>query len=149
MRLATIKSVYTWYLYSKINSTICRPCGYFTKAAMAISVQEKVYSSTHCLRYMANNLAIFYNSNSEIIMACSFPALASRKELLQQQRSIPGNNRDSHERKKSIEVYSAPSDEFTGHKVRKNDTSLQLAKSASTYSLRSIYGSTKYYNNYL
>jgi hypothetical protein len=36
---------------------------------MAISVQEKRYSSAHTLRYMANNSAVLYNGDSKFIVA--------------------------------------------------------------------------------
>ena len=82
---------------------------------------------------MANNLAIFYNSNSEIIMPV-FRLLLQGKNFYNSSGPFPAiimiatNERSPSKR-------SAPSDEFTGHKVRKNDTSLQPAKSASTYTV--------------
>ena len=71
---------------------------------MAISVQEKVHSSAHCLRYMANNLAIFYNSNSEIIMAV-FRLLLQGKNFSNSSGPFPAIIMIlNHERKKSTEA---------------------------------------------
>lgn len=79
------------------HSTISWPSGIFTKTAMAITVQEKVYSSAHTLGYVANNSVILYNAGNSKIYDGRFQAL-------QQWLSILGNKHGIHEQKNSIEV---------------------------------------------
>ena len=78
---------------------------------------RKVHSSAHSLRYMANNPVIFYNSNSEIIMAV-FWLLLQGKNFFNSSGPFPAMIMITTNERSPLKR-SAPSDELTGHKVRK------------------------------